>query len=169
MTSFFQLPFHQQHHQRMEFIFHNSYTILDLVPSTVIFWQNLLMQGYVPPRLKSSLEICHCRHHELVDRYEISRSQIKMDLFPFTQIFFFPLTPTIHLPDTTVEQLNSHPFLSSPGQCYPLKPLGQVNLQLLGGIYGRSSIKNPHFVTIRKHQLLNSCFCSSSRFIFILI
>jgi hypothetical protein len=27
-----------QHHQHKEFIFHNSYVILELVPSTVIFW-----------------------------------------------------------------------------------------------------------------------------------
>ena len=39
-------PFHEehtvesiiQHHHRTEFTFHNSYVILELVPSTVIFW-----------------------------------------------------------------------------------------------------------------------------------
>jgi hypothetical protein len=30
----------------------------------------------------------------------------------------------------------------------PLKPLGQMNQNLVGCIYGRSSIKNTHFVTI---------------------
>ena len=125
MTPFFHLPFHQQHHQRMEFIFHNSYTILDLVPSTVIFWQ------------------------KPVDNYVISRSQMKMDLFSFTQICFFPLSPTILLPDLTVEHLNSPPFLTSPSRCSPLKPLRQINLQLLGCIYGRFSIKIPHVVPIR--------------------
>jgi hypothetical protein len=30
-----------QHYQRMEFIFHNSYIILELVSSTVIFWTEL--------------------------------------------------------------------------------------------------------------------------------
>ena len=30
-----------QHHQRMEFTFHNSYVILELVPSTGIFWTEL--------------------------------------------------------------------------------------------------------------------------------
>ena len=29
------------HHQHMEFTFHNSYVILELVPSTVIFWTEL--------------------------------------------------------------------------------------------------------------------------------
>ena len=32
----------------------------------------------------------------------------------------------------------------------PLKPLGQMNRNLVGSIYGRSSIKNAHFVPI--HQ-----------------
>ena len=50
--------------------------------------QMLLMQGYVSPRLKSSLEIYYSYHHELVDSYEISRSQMKMDLFLFTYIVF---------------------------------------------------------------------------------
>ena len=31
----------------------------------------------------------------------------------------------------------------------PLKLLGQMNLNLVGSIYGRSSIKNAHFVPIR--------------------
>jgi hypothetical protein len=31
----------------------------------------------------------------------------------------------------------------------PLKTLGQMNQNLVGSIYGRSSIKNAHFVLIR--------------------
>ena len=88
----------------MEFIFHNSYTILDLVPSTVIFWQ------------------------KLVDSYVISRSEMKIDLFTFTYICFFPLSSTILLPDLTLEHLNSPPFLTTPCRCSPLKPLRQINL-----------------------------------------
>ena len=30
-----------QHHQRMELTFHNAYVILELVPSTMIFWTDL--------------------------------------------------------------------------------------------------------------------------------
>ena len=30
-----------QHHQHMEFTFHNSYVILELVPSTVLLWTDL--------------------------------------------------------------------------------------------------------------------------------
>ena len=34
--------------------------------------QKLLQQDYVVPRLKTSLQICYVRHHELVGRYLIS-------------------------------------------------------------------------------------------------
>jgi hypothetical protein len=40
-----------------------------------------LVQGYVVPRLRSSLQILHGRHHELVDRPETSLFQMTMDLF----------------------------------------------------------------------------------------
>ena len=46
--------------------------------------QRLLKQGYVPPKLKSSLHIFYGRHHNLVDRYEISISQMTLDgFFPY--------------------------------------------------------------------------------------
>jgi hypothetical protein len=32
----------------------------------------------------------------------------------------------------------------------PLKPLGEMNRNLVGSIYGRSSVKNAHFVPIRQ-------------------
>jgi hypothetical protein len=31
----------------------------------------------------------------------------------------------------------------------PLKPLGQMNRNVVGGIYGRSSLKTAHFLPIR--------------------
>jgi hypothetical protein len=37
--------------------------------------ENILKQGYVAPRLKSSLQYFCDRHYELVDRYEISKFQ----------------------------------------------------------------------------------------------
>jgi len=43
--------------------------------------QKLLKQGYFTPRVKSSLQTFYGGHHNLVDRYEISRSQTTMDLF----------------------------------------------------------------------------------------
>ena len=41
-------------------------------------------QGYAVPRFKSSLQIFYGRHHGLVDLYEISISQLTMDLLLFT-------------------------------------------------------------------------------------
>ena len=73
----------------------SSYVIIEFVLSIVIFWTKLLTQKLlktdVAPRLKSSLQNFYGRHYELVDRYEISISQITIDLFAFTQIcsFFF--------------------------------------------------------------------------------
>ena len=73
----------------MKYTFHNSYVILQPVPSTAILLaQGLIKQGYVVPRLRSSLQILHGRHHELVDRPETSLFQMTMDLF--TKRFSFP-------------------------------------------------------------------------------
>jgi hypothetical protein len=36
---------------------------------------------------------------------------------------------------------------------FPLKPLGQMNQNLVGSIYGKSSIKSAHFVPIRLETL----------------
>ena len=75
-----------------------SYVILELVPSIVIFWtaqlltKKLLRQGYVAPSLKSSLQKFYGRHHNLVDHYEISISQMTMDLLLFTQMFLSSIT-----------------------------------------------------------------------------
>ena len=48
--------------------------------------QKLLKQNYVAPMLNSSLNKFYSRHHNLVDRYEISISQLTMDLLLFAQI-----------------------------------------------------------------------------------
>ena len=48
---------------------------------------NLLKQGYVSP--KSSLQTCYRRDHDLVDRYEISISQLTVDLLLSYVISFF--------------------------------------------------------------------------------
>jgi len=45
--------------------------------------QKLPKQGYIAPRLKSSLQKLYGRHHNLVDRYEISISQMTMELLLF--------------------------------------------------------------------------------------
>ena len=55
----------------MEFTFQSSYIILEPVPNTVIYWtelkcwrKKLLKQGYVAPRLKSSLQKLYGRHNK---------------------------------------------------------------------------------------------------------
>ena len=82
-----------QHYLRMEFAFHNSYIILELVSSMVIFWraqlltQKLLKQSYVAP--KSSLQKLCGRHDNAVNRNAIYIPQLTMDLLLFTQTFSF--------------------------------------------------------------------------------
>ena len=62
-------------HQRMEFLFHNLYVILEFVPMVAIYWmaqllaQKIIKQDYVAPRFKSSLQ--KSRQRELVYRSEI--------------------------------------------------------------------------------------------------
>jgi hypothetical protein len=46
----------------------------DFLDRAQILTQKLIKQGYVAPRLKSSLQIFYGRHHDLVGRYEISIS-----------------------------------------------------------------------------------------------
>ena len=43
--------------------------------------QKLPGQGYVKLQLESSLSKFYCRHHELVDHYGISFSQMTIDMF----------------------------------------------------------------------------------------
>ena len=42
--------------------------------------QKLLKQGYVAPSVQSSIQKFYGRHHNLVNRHEISTFQITMDL-----------------------------------------------------------------------------------------
>jgi len=49
----------------------------------------LFKQGYVSPRLKSSLQTLYRRHHDLIDRCEIFISQMIMNLVHFAHIFYF--------------------------------------------------------------------------------
>jgi hypothetical protein len=72
----------------MEFTVHNSYIILELVPQysdfldiSQLLTQKLLEQGYVAPRLKSSLQKLYGRHYNLIDRYEISIYKMTIDLY----------------------------------------------------------------------------------------
>ena len=52
----------------------------DFLDRDQLLTQKLLKQGYVASRLKSLLHKLYGSHHDLVDRYEISISQMTMDL-----------------------------------------------------------------------------------------
>jgi hypothetical protein len=43
--------------------------------------KKLLCQGYVQPLLISSLQKFYCRHHDLTDRYDVSISQMRFNIF----------------------------------------------------------------------------------------
>ena len=117
----------------MKFTFHNGYIILEVEPNTLIFLdrteiltQKLLTQGYNALRLKSSLQKFYGRHHNLVDRYEISISQMTMDLLLFTHMFSFLfrcqdmyrtslyIGVTWRVSCNNQELLTVHEYLSSP-------------------------------------------------------
>ena len=64
----------------------------------------------VAPRLKSSAQKIFGRHHHLVDHFEISISQMTMDLLLVTNMYvdvFFPLSLSKLLPDLTVYMSNT--------------------------------------------------------------
>ena len=79
----------------------------DFLDRAQLLTQNLLKQDHVAPRLKSSLRKLYGRHHNLVDRYEIFISQMTMDLFLFTYVFFPDLSLQILLPDLIVYMSNT--------------------------------------------------------------
>ena len=54
----------------------------DFIDRARLLTEKLLKQGYVAPKLKSSLLKFYGRHHDLVDRYNQTVSQMKLDLFP---------------------------------------------------------------------------------------
>ena len=53
----------------------------DFLERAQLLSQKLLSQGYVKPKLESLLRKFYGRHHELVDHYGISVSQMTMDMF----------------------------------------------------------------------------------------
>ena len=54
----------------------------DFLDRGLLLTSKLLNQGFLSERLKSSLRKFYGRHHELVDRYGMSISQMINDLFP---------------------------------------------------------------------------------------
>lgn len=82
-------------------IFHNAYVLLRLVFNTGIFstelsysTQMLLKLSYVALRLQVIAAKFYDHHYESIDSYEISISQIAIDIFPFMWICLFSLSLT---------------------------------------------------------------------------
>ena len=88
----------------------------------------ILKQGYVAPRLK-----IYSRHHDLVDRYEISISQMTMDSFAFYVDVFFPLSLSRFLQDLIVYTSNTLGVIRSRN-CLPFEST-RVHPRLLGGVH----------------------------------
>ena len=53
----------------------------DFLDRGLLLTRKLLNQGLLFVKLKSSVPICYGRHHDLVDRYGISVSQMTTDIF----------------------------------------------------------------------------------------
>jgi hypothetical protein len=53
----------------------------DFLDRGLLLTRKLLSQGLLFVKLKSSVRTCYGRHHDLVDRYGISVSQITTDIF----------------------------------------------------------------------------------------
>ena len=66
----------------------------DFIGRARLLTQKLLNQGYVAPKLKSSLLKFYGRHHDLVDRYDKTITQMKEDLFPWCPFLLHNLTWT---------------------------------------------------------------------------
>jgi hypothetical protein len=66
-----------------------SFLCREIVTGVQLLAQKLLKQGYLTARVKSSLQKLYGLHHNLVDRYEISISEMTMDLLFFTYMFYF--------------------------------------------------------------------------------
>ena len=57
------------------------YTTADFLDRGLLLTRELLNQGFLLVKLKSSLRKFYGRHHYLVDRYGISVSQMTTDMF----------------------------------------------------------------------------------------
>jgi hypothetical protein len=96
-----------QHLQGIVCLHFTTFTLLwaqynDFYGIAQLLTQKILKQGCVTPRLKKSLQKFYCRDHELVDLYEISTSQMTMDISPCIYFFLSYITDTRLLPDWTI-------------------------------------------------------------------
>ena len=56
----------------------------DFIHRALLLTEKLTEQGYVATRLRSSLQKFYGRHHELVDKYGVTISAMRTDLFPLS-------------------------------------------------------------------------------------
>jgi len=76
------------HYTKQLYIYQDLSVYSDFLDRAQLLTQKLVKQGYVDPKLRSSLQKLYCRHHELVDRYKISiHEMVMMDFFPFYLYF----------------------------------------------------------------------------------
>jgi hypothetical protein len=110
--------------------------------------QELLKQGHVAPRLNSSLQKLYGRHHNLVDRYEISISQIRV------------ITKLPNFEQSSKGKVKTHKYINRQNQSTtgklrkPLCPwLGTcISKEMVGWIrfYGA---KPPAFITVQRFRM----------------
>jgi len=64
---------------------------MDFLDIGLLLTETLLNQGFLLVKLKSSLRKFYGRHHDLIDRYGISVSQVTKDMFHLSLTSrFFP-------------------------------------------------------------------------------
>jgi hypothetical protein len=89
-----QLPFHQQPYSSS-----TSIWSLHFITHTLLYnmWTELrsFYNNRVAPMVQSSIRTFHGRHRELVDYYQLSISQMAMDIFPSRKILLSSITDTI--------------------------------------------------------------------------
>ena len=69
-----------QQHQHVEYI----YFSIDFFDRWLLLTRKLLKQGFLLVKLKSSLRNFYGRHHDMVNHYGISVSQMTTDMFRFS-------------------------------------------------------------------------------------
>jgi hypothetical protein len=109
----------------MEFTFHNSCVIIDIVPSAVIFWTEL---SNWPKGYSNTTTLLigwshgykfYGLHYNQVDRYEISIYQNDNESFIFSVNVFFPLSFPRLIPDLTVYMSSTEGVFQEAGTVYP--------------------------------------------------
>jgi len=92
----------------------------DFMDRGLLLTRKLLRQGFLAIILKSSLRKFYGRHHELVDRYEVSVSQMTQDLFSLSWCFLVYLTSFVTFYWTfTIALSSTTGATSGAGTAYP--------------------------------------------------